>query len=77
MAAIAIGFNTIIPGEKDKPDVTDRKEIAEAYFKGWFAIDFFCAIPWTLFASSASFLKLAPVLRLLRVLKLIRMNKVS
>jgi len=77
VAAIAINFNTLIVGEKGHDHITNRRVIANNYLRGWFTIDFICAVPWTSFADSSSILGMAPALRLLRVIKMLRMNKVT
>lgn len=88
---IIFNFNTAIQVDDDgsRPDalLRDRKTIAIAYVKGWFAIDFFSTVPWAKLASllahdegggstqAAKLLKVVKFLRLMRLMRMLRMAK--
>jgi hypothetical protein len=74
---VVLNFSTAVD-EKGRR-ITDRKEVAKHYLKGWFAIDFVSSIPFEILFLFFDVERLAifSVLRMLRSLRLIRLLKVG
>jgi len=89
MTDLCFAFNLMTRVSPSQPWVTDRWDIARAYFKGWFAVDLIASIPLDLViegvvgaeASSQTaalgLLKAMRLPRLLRLLKILRVLRFS
>ena len=83
---IILTFNTSISDEKRVYEITDKREIARRYLKGWFWIDTISIVPLDFmmladsnnatilarFAKIGKLYKLIRMIRLAKVLKLLR-----
>ena len=80
---IIVTFFTSVPDDATCTEITDRKEIAKLYMKGWFWIDSISIFPFDLIASASqqsnvnSIVRFSKIGKLYKLIRLTRMVKVA
>jgi len=76
---LVLNFFTTLYDDERNFEITDRKEIAIEYLKGWFMIDFFSIVPFEgimkFFINDTGNIKMTVLLRIPRIAKIYKLVK--
>ena len=74
---ILLCFFTTFQDKESMQEITDRKEIAMAYIRGWFFIDLFSVVPFDYVLAAGNFNQLLRFAKIGKLYKLIRMTRLA